>query len=292
MTRRRNTCAGTNSGRACFLLASGILLAASSVRADFVDPFATVCSKQAEQWHQLEIDAGNAIIACSDEFKTDKPRLCGYIGRDGNCTRQPDCEGGGVDKVECPAGATRSGGCCLIPKMFECSGPNNTCLTTNGGPQCQNTCEEIPLPPAPAPAPEPIEVPTPAPLPVEVPTPAPAPVPLAEPMPAPAPVMLEPAVGPMVAPLEPAVGPLLASMEVAPPAPMPAEPPAVVAPADAPEEPGLGATIGTRSFATAPVEASPEPVQEDSDDAPPAVLSRTVATLVATGVIAAVAAVF
>lgn len=289
MTPRSHTCPSSHSGSAVFLLASSILLVASSVRADFVDPFATVCSKQAEQWHRLEIDAGNAIRACSDEFKPNEPSLCGYIGYDGNCSRQPDCEDGGVDKVKCPAGASRSGGCCLIPKIFDCSGPNGTCLTTNGGPECQNTCEEIPLPPAPAPAPEPMLPPMPAPLPEEAPLPAPSPVPLAEPLPAPLPVLLAPAVGPALAPLEPAVGPLLAPME--PPAAEPplAVVPAVMAPADAPEDPGLG-TIGTRSFGVAPLEATPEPIAGDSAAAPPAALSCTRAALVATGAVVAAAA--
>lgn len=251
-------------GGLAILLSGLLLLAIPSASADFVDPFATVCSKQAETWHQLEIEAGRAIKACSDEYKPDEPSLCGYIGRDGNCTLQGDCEDGGVAKVECPAGSSRSGGCCLIPKIFDCGGPNGTCITTNGGPECQNTCEEIPMPPAPAPAPAPMEPPleAPAPAPVAAPAPAPAPPPAPEPtavlLPPPPPPADEPAVGPSeVLPAANATAPpVAAAIGIIAPAP---------APADAGPEAAFG--IGTRDFSLAPVEAAPESAEDDAGGA-------------------------
>eukprot|EP00892_Ulva_mutabilis_P002462 jgi/Ulvmu1/12216/UM086_0006.1 len=246
------------------ILAAVALLAPSYIRADFVDPFATVCSRQAEQWHKLEIDAGNAITACSLEFAPDEPSLCGYIGTEGNCTKQPDCEDDGVSKVECPSGSSRSGGCCLIPKIYDCSRGKDNCLTFNGGSKCQNTCEEIPVP-APAPAPVPVPAPTPAPAPTPIPAPAPAPVLLPAPAPAPVPVDM-PAVGPAVLPLsplvtEPAAGPAQALVA-------PAIEPLGAPPAAAPIDDGLGLSIGTREFDLSPLAAAPESIEADQDHAP------------------------
>lgn len=249
---------------AVLLLLSAALLAPVATHADFVDPFATVCSKQAEKWHALDIAAGRAIMACSNEFAPNEPTLCGYTGTEGNCSREVKCDDDGVSKVECPAGSSRTGGCCLIPKFFDCSAGAANCRTYDGGSECQNTCEEIPIPaPAPAPAPTPTPAPAPAPAPIPTPTPAPvlAPAPVPAPTPAPQPVE-EPALGPLPVPAlatEPAVGP----------APVAASEPEVDAPAaDAPgPEADDGLSIGTRDIGLAPLSATPESIADDADGA-------------------------